>query len=287
MLARALFGLHLILGAAPSTLPAQQDSSSAVASIGRQCLEFRELDARECQVSESGEVGTVGNRTLLYAIYCIMPGWTKDGTRCGSESVGAGYHRARALAVFSREETQSTARLLFSRAEPEIGILHYEKPRLVRTAAGIILHLPIVVDGTGHGNSSEYYLGHNGEWERIDSESWVKDVVARLPAGLEIENPRLVDSGDAKGLAWLKTEVSPQHTEFRDDRLVAAFDFFGNAGKGRGGDGGEPVSGATVAYIVRAVTPGSFVHPAATVEDMYRPSRYARTSAGRLDIVGP
>ena len=186
MLARALFGLHLILGAAPSTLPAQQDSSYAVASIGRQCLEFRELDARECQVSESGEVGTVGNRTLLYAIYCIMPGWTKDGTRCGSESVGAGYHRARALAVFSRDETQSTARLLFSRAEPEIGILPYEKPRLVRTAAGIILHLPIVVDGTGHGNSSEYYLGHNGEWERIDSESWVKDVVARLPAGLEI-----------------------------------------------------------------------------------------------------
>ncbi len=39
-----------------------------------------------------------------------------------------------------------------------------------------------------------------------------------------------------------------------------------------------------MAYIVRAVTPGSFVHPAATVEDMYRPSRYARTSAGRLDI---
>jgi uncharacterized protein YfaS (alpha-2-macroglobulin family) len=41
---------------------------------------------------------------------------------------------------------------------------------------------------------------------------------------------------------------------------------------------------ATVAYIVRAVTPGSFVHPAATVEDMYRPDRFARTAAGRLDV---
>jgi uncharacterized protein YfaS (alpha-2-macroglobulin family) len=41
-----------------------------------------------------------------------------------------------------------------------------------------------------------------------------------------------------------------------------------------------------VAYIVRAVTPGSFVHPAATVEDMYRPTRYARTSAGKLEIAG-
>jgi uncharacterized protein YfaS (alpha-2-macroglobulin family) len=39
-----------------------------------------------------------------------------------------------------------------------------------------------------------------------------------------------------------------------------------------------------VAYIVRAATPGSFVHPAATVEDMYRPARFARTSAGRLEI---
>ncbi len=114
-------------------------------------------------------------------------------------------------------------------------------------------------------------------------------LVDRLPAGLEIENPRLIDSGDIKSLSWLKTTVAPQHTEFRDDRFVAAFDFFGgNVGRGRGGrdgDSADPASGATVAYIVRAVTPGSFVHPAATVEDMYRPTRFARTSAGRLEIV--
>jgi alpha-2-macroglobulin len=112
-------------------------------------------------------------------------------------------------------------------------------------------------------------------------------LVDRLPAGLEIENPRLVDSGDIKGLSWLKTTVAPQHTEFRDDRFVAAFDFFGSNLRGRGrrdGDSGDPASGATVAYIVRAVTPGTFVHPAATVEDMYRPTRFARTAAGRLEI---
>ena len=40
-----------------------------------------------------------------------------------------------------------------------------------------------------------------------------------------------------------------------------------------------------MAYIVRAVTPGSFVHPAATVEDMYRPNRFARTASGRLEVV--
>jgi hypothetical protein len=119
-------------------------------------------------------------------------------------------------------------------------------------------------------------------------------LVDRLPAGLEIENPRLVDSGDIKSLAWLKTTLAPQHTEFRDDRFVAAFDFFGGSdGRRRGrrggdddGDSRDPASAATVAYIVRAVTPGSFVHPAATVEDMYRPERFARSATGRLEIVG-
>ena len=116
-------------------------------------------------------------------------------------------------------------------------------------------------------------------------------LVDRLPAGLEIENPRLVDGGDVKTLDWLKTSVKPQHTEFRDDRFVAAFDFFGSGDRRRGRrfadgdeDSREPASAATVAYLVRAVTPGSFVHPAATVEDMYRPDRFARTASGRLDV---
>ena len=111
-------------------------------------------------------------------------------------------------------------------------------------------------------------------------------LVDRLPAGLEIENPRIVDFGDIKSLAWLKTTVQPEHTDFRDARFVAAFDFFGSR-PGRRGDSeetGDPQSSATVAYVVRAVTPGSFVHPAATVEDMYRPDRFARTASGRLEV---
>ncbi|MEW5964141.1 MAG: alpha-2-macroglobulin [Pseudomonadota bacterium] len=111
-------------------------------------------------------------------------------------------------------------------------------------------------------------------------------LVDRLPAGLEIENPRLVDSGDISSLSWLTSALKPEHTEFRDDRFVAAFNLF--AEKPAIGNGGQPpaapVGSATVAYIVRAVTPGSFVHPAATVEDMYRPERHARSAAGRLTV---
>jgi uncharacterized protein YfaS (alpha-2-macroglobulin family) len=130
-------------------------------------------------------------------------------------------------------------------------------------------------------------------------------LVDRLPAGLEIENPRLVDSGDISSLDWLKSKRRPDHTEFRDDRFVAAFDLWrsessssegsdeaasddgnteGNVAAAEKKDGKSPAATATVAYIVRAVTPGSFVHPAATIEDMYRPERYARSGAGTLVV---
>ena len=129
-------------------------------------------------------------------------------------------------------------------------------------------------------------------------------LVDRLPSGLEIDNPRLVEGGDVTNLEWLKDTLKPQHTEFRDDRFVAAFDLSakpaatanGGAGEAEGESESEdrteaaPVAvssakaSAAVAYIVRAVTPGTFVHPAATIEDMYRPERYARTEAGRLTV---
>jgi hypothetical protein len=136
-------------------------------------------------------------------------------------------------------------------------------------------------------------------------------VVDRLPAGLEIENPKLVDSGDVRSLAWLKSTLRPDHTEFRDDRFVAAFTVRPKGAKpsdaeqaedsadqspeegDAGNDApakpaakpGDPPPGVLAAYIVRAVTPGLFTHPAATVEDMYRPERFARTGAGTLEIV--
>jgi uncharacterized protein YfaS (alpha-2-macroglobulin family) len=100
-------------------------------------------------------------------------------------------------------------------------------------------------------------------------------IVDRLPAGLEIENPRLVESGATTGLAWLPQTVAPEHTEFRDDRFVAAFNV--QAGSG------APAT-LTVAYVVRAVSPGRYIAPAATVEDMYQPDRHARSPAGTLEI---
>ena len=40
----------------------------------------------------------------------------------------------------------------------------------------------------------------------------------------------------------------------------------------------------TVAYVVRAVSPGKYVLPQAYVEDMYNPSRYGRTGTGTVEV---
>ena len=49
-------------------------------------------------------------------------------------------------------------------------------------------------------------------------------VVDRLPAGLEIDNPALFDSGSTDAFSWLKRDIEPAHVEYRDDRFVAAMD---------------------------------------------------------------
>ncbi len=80
-----------------------------------------------------------------------------------------------------------------------------------------------------------------------------------LPAGFEIDNPELVASGDAGGFSWLSDVAQPVHTEFRDDRFTAAFNR-------EAGDAAV----YTVAYVVRAVSPGTYTLPQAEVEDMYQ-----------------
>jgi len=94
-----------------------------------------------------------------------------------------------------------------------------------------------------------------------------------LPAGFEIDNPRLVSSGDTGTLSWITDAVEPVSTELRDDRFTAAFE------RKRG-----DTAVFTVAYVVRAVSPGTYVQPQARVEDMYRPDRYGRSQSGNVEV---
>ncbi|MDP1668879.1 alpha-2-macroglobulin family protein [Phaeovulum sp.] len=92
-----------------------------------------------------------------------------------------------------------------------------------------------------------------------------------LPAGFEIDNPNLLRAGDIAALDWLDIAQGTSMTEFRQDRFLAAIDWYGR-------------DIFRLAYIVRAISPGSFHHPAASVEDMYRPDMRAQTAAGRVTV---
>ncbi len=95
-----------------------------------------------------------------------------------------------------------------------------------------------------------------------------------IPAGLEIENPDLMSGTSGPILPKLARTPQPLHEQFRDNRYVAAFQR----------DAGDSAT-YSVEYEVRAVTPGRYVWPAATVEDMYRPARFGTTPEQMLAVV--
>ncbi|MDJ0826197.1 MAG: alpha-2-macroglobulin family protein [Rhodobacter sp.] len=92
-----------------------------------------------------------------------------------------------------------------------------------------------------------------------------------LPAGFEIDNPNLMRGGDVRALDWLQLHSDTRHTEFRQNRFLAAVDWRSD-------------KEFRLGYVVRAVSPGDFHHPAASVEDMYRPAFRAVSETGRVTV---
>ena len=108
-------------------------------------------------------------------------------------------------------------------------------------------------------------------------------LVDLLPGGLEIENFNLADARQWADVVVAGITLSDrssaadvQHEEFRDDRYVAALKI----------DKGQE---ATVFYLVRAVSPGTYLVPPPLVEDMYRPEvrGIGRSSVQSIKVVQP
>jgi uncharacterized protein YfaS (alpha-2-macroglobulin family) len=92
-----------------------------------------------------------------------------------------------------------------------------------------------------------------------------------LPAGFEIDNPNLMTAGSVPALEGLGLLDFVTHAEYRQDRFLAAVDRMDK-------------TPFRLAYVVRAVSPGVFRHPAASVEDMYRPDFRAVGDTGRVSV---
>jgi uncharacterized protein YfaS (alpha-2-macroglobulin family) len=94
-------------------------------------------------------------------------------------------------------------------------------------------------------------------------------IVDLLPGGLEIDNPRLANSGS---LTWIaQKNLTPSYMDIRDDRLVlfvslkkrGKYDFY---------------------YALRAVSCGEFILPSVKAECMYEPELSSYASGGRISI---
>ncbi len=96
-----------------------------------------------------------------------------------------------------------------------------------------------------------------------------------LPAGFTIDNPSLISAGDVSALSWLPLINRTARTEYRADRFVSAVDLDGSTTE------------FALAYMVRAIAPGTFARPAALVMDMYRPNMRARTETDAIEVIGP
>ncbi len=91
-----------------------------------------------------------------------------------------------------------------------------------------------------------------------------------LPAGFEIDNPNLIQSG-TDAAALFGESADPDMAQFLRERFVASLTWQGT-------------ESFRLVYIVRAVHEGRFSHPAAVVEDMYRPQFRAWTDAGTVSV---
>ena len=100
-------------------------------------------------------------------------------------------------------------------------------------------------------------------------------VVDLLPAGFEPDTISIsADAGDDSKFSWLKDLTEPTFKATRDDRYVAGLTLSGENARFK------------LAYVVRAVTPGTYALPGPQIEDMYAPAFHARGAAGTIELKG-
>ncbi|MDP2333787.1 MAG: alpha-2-macroglobulin [Reyranella sp.] len=103
-----------------------------------------------------------------------------------------------------------------------------------------------------------------------------------LPAGFEIE--AVLNEETVKSFPFLSKLTIPRIAEARDDRFFASFDLGDRPYRTWWDETRRFGHSYHLAYIVRAVTPGTFTLPAVNVSDMYAPRVYARSAMGHVTV---
>lgn len=113
------------------------------------------------------------------------------------------------------------------------------------------------------------------------TEQDAKNVVVAdlLPAGLEVENPRLSQDNLQRGKLPFASEA-PTHLEVRDERVVLFYDRLDACATD------QPDRNHHFYYVVNAVTPGEFTYPAISAECMYDPAVRGASRAHPLKVEG-
>jgi hypothetical protein len=130
---------------------------------------------------------------------------------------------------------------------------------------------------TSEGKPLDYNQFHQGDLvvAEITCKALTEDldnvvIADLLPAGFEIENPRL---GSRAGIPWIKdTDFRPDYMDIRDDRMI----LFAHLSKQRE---------VKFYYAIRVVNIGDFVLPAISAEAMYDPAKASVSSSGRVRVI--
>ncbi|VAW11093.1 PAN domain protein [hydrothermal vent metagenome] len=267
--ARSDYGSRLRDGAALLTIAAEAKTDIAIPPIVRFVENIR---------AKAGYTSTQENAWMLLAAYGLMG--ADDDLRL---TIDGADHRGRLTRVFTGESLGEAPVVIKNTSAQALRSIVTvtgvpQTPEPPRADGLTLTRQYFALDGT------PIYPATVAQNERLvvvlnltEENDWPSRLIVAdyLPAGFEIENPRLVGGEDAGAFEWVGEVSRPSHTEFRDDRFVASFEE-------PGGDAGH-----RVAYLVRVVSTGDFAHPPAVAEDMYRPGIEARTALGRVEVVGP
>ncbi len=126
-----------------------------------------------CRMTGNGAFGNIGSESFHYALYCLDDAPAESG-RC---EMGG-------IALFTRDAPGKRITRWHLSSDDSGNI--FTAPRIISTAHGLLLDMPVGIPGTGNFNASKLFLRQGSRWVPIDNTSWEKDLARRLPAGLAV-----------------------------------------------------------------------------------------------------